>query len=372
MPTRLAIAELHEAGGDEADQRPVRDPPHPEPLDHPAVDEGGERHAERHAAEDRREPGAEAVDVDEDLLRRVDVAHQRAEDRAGRQRVAERQPVGRRRRVGARHPAGRHRPTASASRVSGSRIAEPGERGDRGGGEEGEDQVPAADQQEGAADARRQHRHDDEDHHHEGHDLGHAPPAVDVAHHRDGDHPRRGVGDALQHAGGQQVLEAAGEQAADRGERVDREPDEQHRLAPEPVRQRSVRQLADGEADDVAGHHELHPVRVGQPELVADHRQRRQHDVDRQRGQRHQQRHHRDELGEARRRPRRGGGVDRGHGGLLTVLGRHQIGVGARATSPASDFPAASDRRRAERRARSRSRASVAAAAASRSASRAR
>ena len=50
-------------------------------------------------------------------------------------------------------------------------------------------------------------------------------------------------------ARGEQRLEAAGDDAAEGRERIDREPDEQHRLAAEPVRQRPVEELADGEAE---------------------------------------------------------------------------------------------------------------------------
>ncbi len=176
-----------------------------------------------------------------------------------------------------------------------------------------EDEVPAADEQESAADRRGDDRDDDEHHHHEGHHLCHAAAAVDVADHRDGDDARGGVGEALQAAGGEESLEAAGDDAEERGDGVDGEADDQHRLAPEDVGERPLEELADGEADDVARHHELLAVGVGDTEVCAHVGQRRQHDVDRQSGQRHQQRHHRDELRELRHGARAHGGGDLGH-----------------------------------------------------------
>ena len=174
--------------------------------------------------------------------------------------------------------------------------------------------MPAAEEEEDAADAGRDHRHDDEDHHHEGHDLGHAPPAEGVAHHRHRDDARGGVGEALQEAGDEQGVEARGDEAAEGGEGIDGEADEEHGLAAEPVAQGSVEELAEGEADDVARQDELLAVGVGDAELLAHLRQRREHHVDRERGQRHQRRDQRDELGETRQGPRRRGGGGLGHG----------------------------------------------------------
>ena len=91
-PKPAAIAEMQHPDRREADQRRMRDPPHPEPADQPAVDEGGHRQRRGDAAEHHREPGAEPEDLDEDLLGGIDVAHERAEEHAGRQRIAQRLP----------------------------------------------------------------------------------------------------------------------------------------------------------------------------------------------------------------------------------------------------------------------------------------
>ena len=110
------------------------------------------------------------------------------------------------------------------------------------------------------------------------------------------------------------VSKLVGDEAAEGGEGIDGEADEEHGLAAEPVAQGSVEELAEGEADDVARQDELLAVGVGDAELLAHLRQRREHHVDRERGQRHQRRDQRDELGETRQGPRRRGGGGLGHG----------------------------------------------------------
>ena len=50
---------------------------------------------------------------------------------------------------------------------------------------------------------------------------GDAPPAEGVANHRHRDDPRRGIGEALQEARGEQEVEALGDQAGEGGEGID-------------------------------------------------------------------------------------------------------------------------------------------------------
>ena len=77
-----------------------------------------------------------------------------------------------------------------------------------------EDQPPAADQQEEAAERRREDRHDDEDHDRQRHDARHLAALEAVAHDGDGEDAGRGAAEALDEPGGEQHLVAVGE---DRG-----------------------------------------------------------------------------------------------------------------------------------------------------------
>ena len=74
-------------------------------------------------------------------------------------------------------------------------------------------------------------------------------------------------------------------------------PGHEHRLAPVAVRQASVDELSRGEAEHVADDDDLAIVGVGDAQRLADRRQRRQHDVDRQRRERHHHGDEPDELG---------------------------------------------------------------------------
>ena len=115
-----------------------------------------------------------------------------------------------------------------------------------------------------------------------------------------------------------------GHHAEERGEREDREAYEQHRLAPQPVAERPVEELPDGEADHVARQHQLLAVGVVDAEFCAHLRQRGQHDVNGERRQSHQRRDHRDELSETRHGQRRRGGSGLGHG-LMVSRGQGRI-----------------------------------------------
>ena len=69
---------------------------------------------------------------------------------------------------------------------------------------------------------------------------------------------------------------------------VKRDPDRQDRLAPEAVGQRPPEDLPDAEAEEIGDHDQLAAIVVGDAQVGADRRQRRDHRVDRKGVERHQ------------------------------------------------------------------------------------
>ena len=182
--------------------------------------------------------------------------------------------------------------------VLGFRQAEgdPEEIAERCEPEENEDQMPVPEQHDRLADRRRDHRNDHEYHHDQRHDLGHLAAAVKVAHDRDGDDAGCGRAEPLTEAHDKHHGEARYEGTENRADEIDHQADKQRQLAPEPVRQRAIGKLRHAEAQHIGRDDELMLVFGLDAEAGADLLEARQHDVDGQRVERHQPRHHRDQF----------------------------------------------------------------------------
>ena len=118
---------------------------------------------------------------------------------------------------------------------------------------------------------RRDDRHDHEHHHDERHHLRHLASAKPVAHHGDGDDPRRRRPHALQGAHEEQHPEAWREGRENRGGDINAEADQQRPAPAETVRYRSEDQLSGTETDHIGRDDELALVFVLDAERGTDH-----------------------------------------------------------------------------------------------------
>jgi hypothetical protein len=137
---------------------------------------------------------------------------------------------------------------------------------------------------EGGRDDRRQRR----DRAHAGELAAGTYALIEVAHDGPRQHRRGGDAERLQAAQRHQHLDRGGKGAAQAHREIERERGEQHRFAPDVIGNRSVHDLADGEAEQIARQGQLH-LRHRGAEHTADLRQRRQIEVDRHRADRGQQ-----------------------------------------------------------------------------------
>ena len=157
---------------------------------------------------------------------------------------------------------------------------------------------------------RRDRGHEDEHRHRERHDARHPAALVLVAHQRHRDDAGRGDPDALEHAPGEHRLEGGREDGDDAAGHEQREAGTDGGLAADEVGERAEDKLPEPEPEEERGDHELHVVALRRAEIAPDRRQRRQHGVDRERDERHQERDEGHELagaehGPSRRRPGR-------------------------------------------------------------------
>ena len=140
-----------------------------------------------------------------------------------------------------------------------------------------------------AAERRRHHRRERRDRAHAGEFAAGADAVIEIAHHGARQHRSGGHAQRLQAAQRDQHLDRGREYAAEADRDIERERRKQHRLAADMVGDRPIDDLADGEAEQVAGERQLH-LRRRRAEHPADLRQRRQVEVDRHRADRGQER----------------------------------------------------------------------------------
>ena len=194
-----------------------------------------------------------------------------------------------------------------SSFVSGRRKRGPGRNDEADEEQRVEGPPPGAHLEQPLPERRRQHGNEDEHHHGERHDARHLPAGIEVAHDGDGDNAGRRGTEALHGACGKQENEARRERRDERSGDEYREPEHQNRLAAVAVRKPPIGELPDREPQHIADDDGLPVVGIGDPQGGADRRQRRQHDVDGKRGQRHHQRDERDELHLRQVMPRQAG-----------------------------------------------------------------
>ena len=303
-PDRLMAADDHRSvdrsQNREADEGGVADLARAQ-LDHqPGVQDRGHGDAAGDHGEDGSEQAGSLEHVEEDLLRRVDEAEQRALNRRHRQGVAHGLTVAEHGLERQNYPLGLDRQAILGMQGLGQAQAGPDHQGDAGEGQHREDALPRRDQQDQLAQRRCENRHAEEDEEAQRHHLGHGPPLEAVAHDRHRQHPRRRRAEPLTDTGDDQRLERRRQHRHQTERDIDADTDHQDRLAPEPVRQRPIDDLSPTEAEQIRCHDPLPRVVRRHAERVAHGGQGRQHGVDRQRIQRHHQRDHADELGEAR------------------------------------------------------------------------
>lgn len=274
----------------------MRQCPHPERPDESRIGEGGDRHHAGESGENGRKPDAKTIDADENLLRRVDETEESAEEGGRRERIEQRQPV--RQHDAEARKYGRGREGAPVG-VSQSLPKAQGDRkpyGNREQSDHDEDHVPLGKEHDQLSDARCDDRDDHEYHHHQRHDLGHLPPAIDIAHDGNGDDTGCSRAYALHEPKEQECPEGRYEHDRKSADAVKCQPAQQWCPSPEAIGQRAEEELREPHAEQVGGYDVLPMVLIRHAEARADFLQPRQHDVDRDRVDGHQHGHQCNEL----------------------------------------------------------------------------
>ena len=164
-----------------------------------------------------------------------------------------------------------------------------------------EDRPPSGDAEDHLPERRRHDGHQDEHAHDERHDARHRAALELVSHQRQRDRPRSGDTDALQEASDEHQRKGFGQQREHASSGEECEPDECRRLTADGVRQRAVHQLTEAEAEEQERQDQLIVVGALDTERGADGGERGQNHVDRQRHQRGERGHQRDEFNQADR-----------------------------------------------------------------------
>ena len=142
-----------------------------------------------------------------------------------------------------------------------------------------------------AADGRGDDRREGGDRSHDRQFAARPRTGINVAHHRARQHDDAGAAERLHEAQRDQPVDRLRQGAADAGEAVEHQRRQQDRFAADAVRNRSVKNLADGKAEQITGNGQLH-VEDRRMQSPRDVRQRRQIHVHRQRAERGQKRQH--------------------------------------------------------------------------------
>ncbi len=270
-------------------RRRLQEPAHPMLHDQPSVHERRTPEGERQQSEPERKQRAGPIGVLEDLLGRAQVREKRSEHESGAERVSER-------RAGSQDFEDR---TADSDRREGSATAdwqrfglakrEPGE-GDCGDCEDGgEYGAPAAKPEDCLAECRSDDRNQDEDGHRERHQPGHLAAFVLIPQHGDGDDARRRGPEALHDAACDHHLERGREHAQQAAGHEEGQARVYGSPSPDAVRKRAKDDLTEPQPKEHRRDDELGVVSAEHPEVAADLGQRRQHRIDRQRDERHQE-----------------------------------------------------------------------------------
>ena len=145
----------------------------------------------------------------------------------------------------------------------------------------------------------------------------HPVAAHAVAHDRDRHHAQSCAGQPLHQPQHQQHAVIADQSAGERDHDIGHEADREHRAAPEPVGKRAGEERSDPRTEEIGANHQLAFI-ARRTQFIRHHAKRRQHRIDPERLQTHQQRHQHNQLalpdwggGVGLRLWRRGGG--RGH-----------------------------------------------------------
>ena len=145
--------------------------------------------------------------------------------------------------------------------------------------------APAESNLQNAADHRRHDRREGADRSHQRQFPRRAHTGIEVTHDRARQHDRARSADALKKTRRQQRVDRLRHRANGGAGYVDRERGKQHRTSAIAIRQRTIKYLPDGKADQIIRHRKLN-ARLRRFEDVGDIRQRRQIHVDRQRAER--------------------------------------------------------------------------------------
>ncbi len=158
--------------------------------------------------------------------------------------------------------------------------------GERHAAQDGDEKgrAPPAERREQSADHRRDGRH----HAHDGGHAGQFPPGprtlVEIPHDGAGQHDRPRSAERLKKPRADQRVDVGRQGATEACQREQREPEEQHRLSPDPVRNRPVEKLPDGEPEQKNRQRQLR-LPGTRRQILRDRRQRRQIHVGGERAQ---------------------------------------------------------------------------------------
>ena len=155
--------------------------------------------------------------------------------------------------------------------------------------QEHECRAPAECSLQYAADGRRDDRRKGRDRSHQRQFAARPRTGIKVAHHRARQHDDAGAAERLHEAQRDQPADRLRQRAADAGDAVQNQRGQQDRFAADAVRDRSVKNLADGKTEQITGNGQLH-VQDRRMQRAGDFRQRRQIHVHRQRAERGQKR----------------------------------------------------------------------------------
>eukprot|EP01136_Pigoraptor_vietnamica_P016956 Opistho-1_new@61463 len=318
-PQRLDPAQrrddLQDRGRHEGKDRRLRYAARAKALDDRGVREIGDRDPDRDAREDQREHRLRAEHLGDDLLAAVEIAIECALHHPRGDHIARGAAMPRHRR-----PARDHRPQVERADIGGverlGKPAQPEQHDDRHHRQHDENRAPARHRGDPGADRRRDDRYDHEDEEDQRQPLRHRIAREQVADHRDHNDAERRADQSVDEAEHEQHREAGREAATNRECEIGEQRGDKHTLAPEPVRQRAIKQRAEADTEQVYRNDMLTIIGDRDAQRLADRGQCGQHRIDGKRVERHDHRHHDHHLTVARQAPL--GGLGRlVHGGSL-------------------------------------------------------
>ena len=212
---------------------------HSQAHDEPGIEQAGAARYQRNPGKPQRELVAAIIGQVIDLLNRADHPEQRAKD----QRLHQNRDA-----HGGDTPHFAHARGDLCKREGaavfdrqrlGQADADP-KHGDQGKQHEGdEDTAPAGEIDDHGAKGGGDGGNQGEDHHGKRHDARHFAPRIEIAHDGQGHDARPGGADALNDAGNQDDFQRLADIGHEGTDRIDDRTADQHRLAPEPIRERA-------------------------------------------------------------------------------------------------------------------------------------